>query len=223
MPLIKGITIIEYDGDDVSGTTGLYEYMLSNELSVNVIDRIIVCGKKTEALQRNVQMLRDMFPFIDPEVTHKEWEDTDFKALNINDVLVFHMANVVGTSEYDNFRGVGVRLHEIVKQTRQAYFVCFLHNYVPFWPFEDESDNCLRCKLRLTDYGVKGHDDIPAPTAFCTERQEYIKMCQETLIPKDLFFQCVDEADHGCEECDQCSNYGKMKRCPFAQRVIPVD
>ena len=132
LPLVKSITIIEYDGDDVSGTTGLYEYMLSNELSVNVIDRIIVCGKKKEALQRNVQMLRDMFPFIDPEVTHKEWEDTDFKALNINDVLVFHMANVVGTSEYDNFRGVGVRLHEIVKQTRQAYFVCFLHNYVPF-------------------------------------------------------------------------------------------
>ena len=220
LPLIKGITIIEYDGEDVSGTTGLYEYMLSNELSVNVVGRIIVCGKQSAKLQQNINMLRALFPFVEPEVTHKEWEDTDFKALNINDVLVFHMANVVGTSEYDNFRGVGVRLHEIVKQTRQAYYVCILHNYVPFWPFEDESDNCLRCKLRLTDFGVKGHDNIPAPTAFCTERQEYIKMCQETLIPKDLFFQCVDEADHGCEECDQCSNYGKMKRCPFAQRVI---
>ena len=220
LPLIKSITIIEYDGEDISGTTGLYEYMLSNELSINVVDRIIVCGKKSAKLQQNINMLRALFPSVEPEVTHKEWEDTDFKALNINDVLVFHMANVVGTSEYDNFRGVGVRLHEIVKQTRQAYFVCFLHNYVPFWPFEDESDNCLRCKLRLTDFGVKGHDDIPSPTAFCSERREYIKMCQETLIPKDLFFQCVDEADHGCEECDQCSNYGKMKRCPFAQRVI---
>ena len=125
LPLIKSISIIEYDGEDISGTSGLYEYMLSNELSINVVDRIIVCGKKSAKLQQNINMLRALFPFVEPEVTHKEWENTDFKALNINDVLVFHMANVVGTSEYDNFKGVGVRLHEIVKQTRQAYFVCF--------------------------------------------------------------------------------------------------
>ena len=220
LPLIKSITIIEYDGEDISGTTGLYEYMLSNELSINVIGRIIVCGKKTEKLQQNINMLRALFPFVEPEVTHKEWENTDFKALNITDVLVFHMANVVGTSEYDNYRDAGGKLHEIINQTRHAYFACYLHNYVPLWPFEDESDNCIRCKLRLTDFGTQMHSDISEPTAYCKEKQEYIKMCQETLTPKDLFFQCVDEADHGCEECDQCDDYGKMKRCPFAQRII---
>ncbi len=221
LPLIKGITIIEYDGEDIQGSTGLYEYMLSNELSVDVIDRIIVCGKKTEALQQNINMLRALFPFVEPEVTRREWDNTDFGALNINDVLVFHMANVVGTSEYDNYRDEGVKLHEIIKQTRQAYYVCYLYYYVSYWDSDFSSNkNCLRCKLRLTDYGTNEQKDTPAPTAFCTEKQEYIKMCQETLIPKDLFFQCVDEADHGCEECDQCDNYGKLKRCPFAQRVI---
>ena len=43
LPLIKGITIIEYDGMDIDGSKGLYEYMLENGLSVDVIDRIIVC------------------------------------------------------------------------------------------------------------------------------------------------------------------------------------
>ena len=221
LPMMKGITIIEYDGGDIQGSTGLYEYLMGEGIPVDVVSRIIVCGKKTDLLQRNVQMLRSLFPFVEPETTHKDWRDTDFKALNICDTLVFHMADVVGTSEYDNYRDDGVRMHEIVKQTRQAYFACYLHYYEPFWPFDDESDgSSLRCQLRLRDFGNNKDDDTSAPTAFCTEKQEYIKMCQDTLIPKDLFFQCVDEADHGCEECNQCSNYGKLKKCPFAQRTI---
>lgn len=221
LPLMKSVTIIEYDGEDIQGCIGLYEYLTSEDLPVDVISRIIVCGKKTDLLQRNVQMLRSLFPYVEPETTHKDWGDTDFKALNICDTLVFHIADVVGTNEYDNYRGDGVRLHEIVKQTRQAYFACYLHYYESFWPFDNESDgNRLRCQLRLRDFGSDKDDDAPVPTAFCTERHEYIKMCQDTLIPKDFFFQCVDEADHGCEECNQCSNYGKLKKCPFAQRTI---
>lgn len=221
LPLIKGITIIEYDGMDIDGSKGLYEYMLENGLSVDVIDRIIVCGKKTETLQKNIEMLREMFPFVEPEITHKEWDKTDFKALNICDVLVFHMATVVRTSEYDNYRDDGLKLHEIIKQTRQAYFACYLYHYTSYWDYDyDTNSSCLRCKLRLKDFGNINDDDMPDPTAFCAERQDYIKMCQETLIPKDLFFQCMDEVDHGCEECNQCNNYGKMKRCPFAQRII---
>ena len=50
LPLIKGITIIEYDGDDIWASTGFYEYLLSNGLSVDIVNRIILCGRKSEKL-----------------------------------------------------------------------------------------------------------------------------------------------------------------------------
>ncbi len=220
LPLIKGVTIIEYDGEDIQGSTGLYEYMLSNELSVDVINRIIVCGKNSEALQKNINMLRVIFPLVEPEVTQKEWYDTNFKSLNVCNVLVFHMATCVSVDEYDNYREVGSKMHEIVELTRSAYSVCYLFNYTSFRDGLNSGYTRLRAKLRLRDFSIEDDNSVQSPSTFCIEKQEYIKMCQETLIPKDLFFQCVDEAEHGCEECDQCDNYGKLKRCPYAQRAV---
>ena len=221
LPLISGITIIEYDGENIEGSKGLYEYLLRNDLSVNVINRIIICGKKTEKLLDNISMLRALFPYVEPEVLNKDWHDADFNSLNVYDVLVFHMAgDEVTGGAYDNYRRDGKRLREIVKLTRQAYYVCVLSEDDALWYFDEEDQYCLRVQLRLSDFESEEGEETIEPTAFCLEKQEYIQMCGDTLIPKDFFFQCVDEADHGCEECNQCSKYGKRKQCPFAQRKI---
>ena len=221
LPLIKGITIIEYDGDDIWASTGFYEYLLSNGLSVDIVNRIILCGRKSEKLQDNVQMLRTLFPSVEPEPTYKKWDDTDFKRLNILDVLVFHMATCIPVDEYDNNHGAGVKLNEIVDITRNAYSVCFLFNYTSYSDSRKTGYTRLRAKLRLSDFSTEEtNEEMQPSSSFCLEKQEYIRTCQETLIPKDFFFQCVDEAEHGCEDCNQCDRYGKRKQCPYAQRKI---
>lgn len=221
LPLISGITIIEYDGENIEGSKGLYEYLLSNELTNNVVNRIIICGRKTEKLLDNISILRALFPYVEPEVLNKDWRDADFNSLNIYDVLVFHMAGdeITGVA-YDNNRLDGKKIREIVMRTRHAYYVCFLLENDALWYYDEEDRYCLRAQLRLSDFDSEKSDETIEPTAFCLEKQEYIQMCSDTLIPKDFFFQCVDEADHGCEECNQCSKYGKRKQCPFAQKII---
>ena len=221
LPLISGITIIEYDGENIEGTKGLYEYLLSNELSVNVINRIIICGRKTEKLHDNISMLRTLFPSVEPEMLNKDWHDVDFYSLNIYDSLIFHMASSeVSVGAYDNYSRDGKKLREIVDLTRQAYFACFLSEEDVLWCFDEEDQYCLRVQLRLSDFESEEREETVKPTVYCLEKQEYIQMCNNTLIAKDYFFQCVDEAEHGCEECNQCSKYGKRKQCPFAQRKI---
>ncbi len=221
LPFIKGIAIIEYDGDDIGASTGFYEYLLDNGLSIDVVKRIILCGRKSEKRESNVQTLRALFPSVEPEKTNKKWYDTDFKSLNILNVLVLHMATCIPVGEYDNNRGDGVKLHEIVAITRHAYSVCFLVNYTSFTASRKKGYTCLRANLRLTDFTTEEkNEEIPAPSSFCLERQEYMRTCQETLSPETLFFLCFDEAEHGCEECNQCDKYGKRKQCPYAQRII---
>ena len=221
LPLISGITIIEYDGENIEGSKGLYEYLLRNDLSVIVVNRIIICGKRTEKLLDNISMLRALFPHLDPEVLNKDWHDADFNSLNVYDVLVFHMAgDVITDGAYDNYNQDGKRFREIVKLTRQAYYVCVLSEADACWFFGEENQYCLRVQLRLYDFESEEGEETPEPTAFCLEKQKYIQMCGDALTHKDFFFQCVDEVDHGCEECNQCSKYGKRKQCPFAQRKI---
>lgn len=190
LPLISGITIIEYDGENIEGSKGLYEYLLRNDLSVNVINRIIICGKKTEKLLDNISMLRALFPYVEPEVLNKDWHDADFNSLNVYDVLVFHMAgDEVTGGAYDNYRRDGKRFREIVKLTRQAYYVCVLSEDDALWYFDEEDQYCLRVQLRLSDFESEEGEETIEPTAFCLEKQEYIQMCGDTLIPKDFFFQ----------------------------------
>lgn len=218
LPMISGITIIEYDGDDIQGSIGLHDYLSDNGLSVDIVDRIIVCGRRMTP--DNIVKLRSLFPSIEPELTNKGWEETDFGALKVHDVLVFHMVGKeVSCAEFDEQKNEGKRLLDVVLKTRKAYYVCvFLDSYL--LDFLGLEQNYLRTELRLTEFASQDKDEIAAPTAFCKEKQEFIKMCRETLISKDLFFQCFEEAEHECEECNQCSKYGKRKQCPFAQRII---
>lgn len=218
MPMINSITIIEYDGNVIDGSIGLYGYLIDEELPITLVNRIIVCGKKNDTLQNNIQRLRSLFPSIDPETTYKDWCDTDFQALQVYDVLVFHMVGEdVSATMFDNKRGKGEKLFETVKLTRHAYYACLFIDDIS-WPMNGKT--CLRCQLRLSDFECDDEEEAVSPTTFCRDKQNYINMCQDTLSPKDLFFQCVDEAEHGCEECNQCKKYRKQKRCPFAQRKI---
>ena len=220
LPMLNGITIIEYDGEDIQGSMGLYEYKLDNALIIDAVDRIIVCGKQTEKLQCNIRKLKSIFPSAKIDKTTKGWQDTDFYSLEVLDLLVFHMAEAVITDqEYNQKDKKGKLLQAAIRNTRLAYYACVLSS--SDWLFcLDEF--CLKAQLRLTDFEFGQIEEQKEQTAYCRDKLAYMKMCEDTLSPKDLFFQIVDEAEHGCEECNQCSNYGRRKQCPVAHQKIAV-
>ncbi len=218
LPMIGGITIIEYDGEDIQGSTGLYEYMLDNALLLDAVNRIIICGRQTERLQQNYYLLQSYFPSAKIEKTSKKWQNTEFNSLKVLDLLVFHMAATVLTDyEFDREGEKAKHLRKIIRDTRHAYYACVLSAKYSLFDFDDYD---LRVQLRLKDFEFDVTGEREEPTSFCRDKLAYMEMCEETLTPKDLFFQIAEEAEHGCESCNQCDNYGKSKKCPAAQRKI---
>ncbi len=218
MSLVGGITVIEYDGGQIQGSEGLHEYLSCNGILTDVVGRIIVCGKSSERLRCNVGRLQSLFPTARIETTGKEWHATDFTSLNVLDTLVFHMAvTVVSEIDLDNATVKGKRLQAIVRETRNAYYALVFSCKLFSFEFDGYS---LKTGLSLSDFEWEESLVPSMPSDFCRDRQAFLKVCEEKLIPKDVFFQCAEEVGHGCEECNQCGKYGKRKQCPIAQRKI---
>lgn len=207
LPLIDNVAIIEYDGTDVSGSVSFACYLLKNKLDSTIVKRVVVCGRKKQEITKNKSILENLYPSAEISFTRKEWKDSDFKSFNIRNTLVLHMAASIHTHGINN----------VVNETRSAYCSCL---------FEKgekklfESPVLVESRLRLNDFVFSFNGLNKALTSFCSERQDYIDTCFKTITPKDTFFQCMDEVEQGCEECNQCSRYGKSKKCPFAQRMI---
>lgn len=221
LPLVGGITIIEYDGEYIQGSEALSGYLLDNGISTGIVDRIIVCGKPSSRLLYNYHRLETLYPFAKVEKTDSEWQKSDFEALHVHDVMVFHMAAATGITagDYNSDQGKGALLRNIVCSTRNAYDACLLSSEVPF--FDEAFDDCtIEKHVRLDDFRRNEEDQEPEPTDYCRDKMDQLAMFESALVAKDYFFQCMDEMVNGCEECNLCKNYGKGKRCPSAQRRI---
>ena len=218
LPMIGGITIIEYDGEDIQGSIGLFEYMSDNVLHLDAVDHIILCGKQTEKLEQNYGSLQSFFPSAKIDKTDRKWQKTDFDSLKVLDPLVFHMAPTVLTDyEYDSEDEKAKHLRKIIRCTRHAYYACVLSSSPTLFNCDGLS---LRTQLRLKDFEFVIDGEQQERTDFCRDKLAYMEMCEGTLTPKDLFFQITKEAEHGCESCNQCDNYGRLRKCPEAQRRI---
>lgn len=220
LPLVGGVTIIEYDGEYIQGSEALHDYLSDNDIANGIVDRIVICGKPSSRLLYNYHRLETLYPFAKVEKTDLEWQKTDFDALKTLDVLVFHMAVATGMTggDYKSGHGKGALMKNIVCSTRNAYDACLLSCDAFFFD-EDFCDYELVTHLRLT--GIEQEEDSdPSPTDFCREKNAQMAMFETTLVPKDYFFQCMDEMANGCEECNLCKNYGKRKECPEAQKRI---
>ena len=219
LPLIGNIAIIEYDGKDVTGSLDIARYFNGHDIDPIAINRILLLGKRSRETLRNKEILSKHFPLADITIVNKRWQDIDPRELKITNTLVFHTGYSAGISDtlFDQETGNGETFVNFVNKTRTAYYACILNN----------SDDSIfathftcRVKLRLKEFALDTNSKSEAKTNFCRDKHDFITNCIETLIEKDAFFQCVEETDHGCEECNQCSNYNAAKRCPFAQRKV---
>ncbi len=219
LPLIEDIAIIEYDGRNIDGSCAIAQYMEDNFIDTSVVRRIVLLGKKSPKLSTNAEKLSAFFPNAEINIVNKFWSELNPRTLKVRNTLVFHIAIEIGISGsmYDQKTGSGEKFVEFVNKTRVAYFASILRNRQ-----ESFFDNpyVVRANMRLKEFAFETDEEEKAPSNFCKDKQGYISNCIKTLRPQDAFFQCIEEAEHGCEDCNQCGNYGPRKQCPFSQSIV---
>lgn len=219
LSLIDDIAIIEYDGRNITGSCAIAQYMEENFIDTSVVTRIVLLGKKNTQMAANENHLSELFPNAKITLTNKLWSELEPRTLKICNTLVFHIGMTIGIDDfkYEQVWGNGAQFVDYINKTRVAYFACVLKNrQTSFF----ENPFIVRANMRLKEFALETEVATCEQTKFCKDKQEYITYCIDTLTPKDAFFQCIEEAEHGCEECNQCGNYGSRKQCPFAQRAI---
>lgn len=209
---VDSIAIIEYNGKDINGCKALCEYIKEQDLSIDIVKRVVLLGRRNRELKRSREKIDELFPDCEITIPRLTWLDVDPVSLKVRNTLVLHMFTTEVAQELaqKNSKNLG-KLNRLISQTRCAYSACFLS-------FNDEQ---LKIVAQLSLSHFVFTEQVASPqTAFCKEKQEYIDMCLSSLTKKDAFFQCIDEVDHGCESCNQCNNYGLRKQCPMAQRRV---
>lgn len=219
LTMIEDFAIIEYDGNVIDGSRAIAQYMDENDLERTNVKRIILLGKKTQKKIENELILSELYPNATITVVNKLWTDIDPGILKVWHTFVFHIGISVGITEYmfDKKSDKGKDMVNFINKTRVAYYACLVYNDEPFFL---DNQYIFRYNLRLREFAFETNGSINNKTDFCREKQEYINSCINTLTSKDAFFQCIDESEHGCEECNQCGKYGAKKHCPFALRAV---
>lgn len=219
LPLIENIAIIEYDSSSIIGSIAIVHILGKYGIEADVVKRVILLGKKSAETNLNESQLAELYPNVTITVVNKVWHEVNPHSLKMRNTLVFHVGISIGITEYmfDNEIGKGKDFVNFVNKTRVAYYVCMLntreHSFF-------ENPYTVRCQLRLKDFTLEAREDVQPQTHFCKDKQGYIENCINTLTEQDAFFQCIEEAEHGCEDCSQCGSYGSRKQCPYAQRAV---
>lgn len=208
LPQISDITIIEYNNNDISGSLALSKYLAENDISTDVIKRIILIGRTDDQTSDRISTLCAKYPNTKVERILEDWSNTDFDKLCVYSPIVFHMAGAIENTEECNKE----TLRECVNKTSNAYYVCILPCSLPY-------GFTMEAQLRLREIEYTEQPKV-SQTDFCIDKRKYIDTCHKTISSLDYFFQCISEAEHGCETCNQCSRYGERKFCPYAQRKV---
>lgn len=219
LPSIDDLAIVEYDGKNIDCSCAIAQYMEENDIDVSIVNRIVLLGKKTSQKSINERKLSEFFPNADITIVNKPWQETEPTKLKLWNTLVIHIGITIGISDYkfEERAGNGDYFVNFVNKTRVAYYACLLHKQETLF---FENPYVTKANLRLNDFALEASSEENVRTNFCKDKQDYIENCINVLSEKDAFFQCFEEAEHGCEECNQCGNYGYRKQCPFAQRVV---
>lgn len=218
LPSIGNIAIIEYDGADIEASLAIYDYMSNNGIDTDSVKNIVLLGTLSRQKKENAATLSCRFSNATVTCINKKWDRIVPEDIAIPNILAFHVGASVGISRNQLYKrkDTGENFLRLVVESNYAYYVCILKDSDRFWTEE--------CVL-ITQLKLKVKTSVTAPFAeaqmqYCIDKQDYLKDCQDHLIPKDAFLLCMQEVDAGCENCNQCNKYGKDRKCPMAQREI---
>lgn len=213
------IAIIEYNGLNIDGCKAIATYMEHNDIPSTVVTNIVLLGKKCKELRDNVQTVRTIFPYANIIIPGKDWKSVDVKCIDFNSTIVLHMfieTGIVWQSLRFN-HSAKKDVAKIIAYTRRAFHAVFTKT-IPVSGAEDSV--YIVGKTSVEDFVFADAPNKVESTAYCLEKEAYLNMFKENTSEKDLFFQAVDEADNGCNVCNQCPKYGHRKQCPLAQRQV---
>lgn len=220
LPLIKDVAIIEYDGEKIDSCRAVAKYYEDNALDKSAVKEIMLLGCNKMALKANKEEIGSIFPTAKVTIPFIRWKDFKCDRSAFSHSLVIHNGTSLSfTTEDFDYYGANdaILFRGIVNSTRTAYYFCILkNNATSFYHVHYSSIY----KFRLLDFKFNETENEPKQNDFCINKDKYLKICTSTLIPKDSFFQCMDEVRHGCEECNLCGNYEKQHYCPLSQRAI---
>ncbi|MGM9869014.1 MAG: tetratricopeptide repeat protein [Sodaliphilus sp.] len=219
LPLVQDIAIIEYDGKSPEGSYAFHRLLSFSNISTSIVKHIVLLGNATTDAHYHKTNLSSLFPDADIKIMGQSWEDIDITKLQLCSSLVLHMAFTLGITDriFESCRIESVRFMRFVNKIRKAYYVCVVNRERDLW--SEESPFAIIANLRLNNFSFPSAAKTEIKQ-FCKEKRDYIQNCIEHLTEIDGFFQCVEEAEQGCETCNQCTNYKRHHRCPYAQHIV---
>lgn len=216
---VPSIAILIYDGSNIDECQKVIDYTISKD-NQDSIKRILLFGKDSKEINNNAEKLKEICPSANIEKLGFEWESSKTYKIDIHNTLVINIANLYCFSNCEtNYKDS--TLDKFILSKKDAFAVCIYPNSLDLFTLYD---------YHIIEYfSISDLKPLPTKetsnsnkTSFCKERESFINKCLNLgkISDKDVFFQCMDEMMHGCEVCNQCSNYGSIKYCPFAINKI---
>lgn len=219
LPMIQDVAIIEHNCKNVNGSYALQRLFCIENISTSIVKRIILLGAKTNDADIHQKKLMDCFPDADITITSQSCADIDASELQLHYSLIIHIGFTLGISDtmWEMNGTEGATFKRFAEQNRSAYFACILKRNHVFSP--NDSRYAIVSNFRLCNFSLKPVRQAEIKP-FCREKRDYLENCITHLSPSDGFIQCVEEAEQGCETCNQCPKYARHHRCPYAQHLV---
>lgn len=205
---INDICLVEYNGEDVSSSLAFYDFAINNDIQIENVSSIILFGIRKQKVLKNVSSLEELFPDANIKYIQTKQDDIDFEDSCFNHTYIIHFLNTLKRpylfDSKDTYRGS-------ISENR------FLYDAII-----DNSGDELICELNnsLLELTFGAKEEYHELSDYCAYKKNYIQHFITTSNYEDGFFLCMEEVLNGCNECRECTNYGKEKNCPFFQHQI---
>lgn len=205
---INDICLVEYNGEDVSSSLAFYDFAINNDIQIENVSSIILFGIRKQKVSKNISSLEEIFPDANIKYIQTKQDNIDFEDSCFNHAYVIHFLNTLKRS--------------YVFDSKDTYKKSISENRFLYNAIIHKSADELICELNnsLIDLTFGAKEEYHELSDYCAYKKNYIQHFITTSNYKDGFFLCMEEVENGCNECKECSNYGREKHCPFFQHQI---
>lgn len=215
---VDHISVVCYNNQHPEiGLTALFRFLTKLEIDAAIVERVVFLGIKN--LSDNPCCHPDIVHALFPETTivtyAKPWNTIAPEDIYVDSPLVIHLADNVGEAYEDSLKSK-ILMHAVnylVDRTRLVGAIAVVGDgetkpeIISNFDLDSFVFTEAKCKL-LSD--------------FCVSKQKDIRRYRNELTPQSALKACIEEAQHGCEECCMVDNYGKAKICPLAQHEVAL-
>lgn len=204
LPLVPSVAVVVYDDRGVEACVEIYKTLAEAD-NARAVRKVVLLG----CAAGKADVIREACADVEVMVPHKQWTRWKPKQREIACALVVYVVSISPDLQHVE------ELQRMMRHTRCAYAVFLCAREYSLFGVDYHMDAWLDLRLLWTPMTPQPAE----PTVVCREKQKAVCL-RETLTAEDVFFQCMAEVKHGCEACNQSTNYGARRRCPMAQHQV---